>query len=189
MASRRTLPEVKLPRGQHVVVAEDVEAQYEDIARRILTITAVYDHEGEEEGASPCFDETMESYLYEFQEIDTALYGVELTPVNVSLPKHPRLYHTGQTIYLRSGESPLTIVALIEPRLPENHRPTAPAYPAGIPWEYLIEGIFSEQEQQLHELTPDAQGKCRMAVSEGLLTETPPVRPRQKRRSSAKRLT
>src|ERR1700694_370647 len=117
LASRRALPEGKLSIGQHVVVAEDVEEQYEDIARRILTITAVYDHEGEDEGASPCFDETMESYLYEFHEIDLALYGVELTVANVSLPKRPRLYQSGQTIYLRPVATPLTIVALIEPRL------------------------------------------------------------------------
>ncbi len=92
MPTRRSFPERRLSPGQHVVVAEDARAQYEELDRRTLTITAVYDHCGDDVGGSPCFDKDMESYLYEFREFPDNLYGIELTPVKVRLPQHPRLY-------------------------------------------------------------------------------------------------
>lgn len=174
MAARTSFHEEKLQPGQHVVVTQDVLERVADLARRILTISAVYDREGEEEGASPYFDETVESFLYEFLEFDECLYGFELIPVHVRLPERPRLYHLGQGVCLRPrGGTPYTIIALIELRLPANNRRTQPAYPVAIPWEYVIEGVFSEQRRRLHKLSPDAQGKCRLEVSEGLLAAAP----------------
>lgn len=173
MTARPSFHEERLQPGQYVVVTQDVQERYADLARRILTISAVYDREGEEEGASPYFDETVESYLYEFLEFEDCLYGIELIAVHARLPDRPRLYQLGQSVCLRQGGTPYTITALIEPRLPANNRPTQPGHPVALPWEYVIEGVFSERQQRLYKLSPDAQGKYRLEVSEGLLTAAP----------------
>jgi hypothetical protein len=57
---------------------------------------------------------------------------------------------------MQSHEVAFTIVDLIEPRLPVNYRGSSLAHQVGIPWEYVIEGVFSEQEQRIYELTQDA---------------------------------
>ncbi len=76
---------------------------------------------------------------------------------------------------MQSHEVAFTIVDLIEPRLPVNYRGSSLAHQVGIPWEYVIEGVFSEQEQRIYELTQDALGKCRLEVAKGLLATTPPL--------------